>query len=564
MTTGLITPRTAAALLQTACALAALSGCGGGNGGGPAPTTTMPTYSLGGTIAGLSGPGLVLADGGATVALAANATTFTFPSSLKSGAAYAVTIQAQPAGQTCIITNGEGTIGTSKVTNIAIACPSPWTWIGGPSSPAGTAVYGTLGVAAPGNLPGARSDGVTWTDAAGNFWLFGGTDSSADAYFNDLWQYSAITGEWKWVGGANTPNSLGVYGTQGVAAPGNTPGARAAASFWTDAAGNLWLFGGVGFASAAIQAGLNDLWEYSPSTGLWKWVSGSNVSGSQGVYGTQGVASSANVPPARDKATSWIDASGNLWLFGGIDDVSQQYGPPSALQDLWEYDPSSGLWTWVSGPMGRGNYGVYGTRGVAAPANLPGARSGGAGWIDKSGNLWLFGGASNFTPELAYYGDLWRFDPSNGLWTWMAGSNAIDDTGQYGTEGTPAEGNYPPPRSDVSKVIDPSGKFWLFGGFGVNSGYGAIDLAPGQFNDLWRFDPASGQWTWVSGTNGPAGAGTYGTQGMAAPGNVPTARGAAFLWMDSAGNLFLFGGYDFAGGGSAWNDLWEFAGANFP
>ena len=160
---------------------------------------------------------------------------------------------------------------------------------------------------------------MTWTDASGNFWLFGGgdiPDAFAPPYFNDLWHYSPVTGQWTWLGGANTPNALGVYGTQGVAAPGNMPGARDGAVSWTDAAGDLWLFGGTGFDSVGAAPELNDLWKYSPSTGLWTWVSGSNTSGSLGVYGTRGVAAATNVPPAREDATSWLDASGNLWLFG--------------------------------------------------------------------------------------------------------------------------------------------------------------------------------------------------------------------------------------------------------
>jgi N-acetylneuraminic acid mutarotase len=297
-------------------------------------------------------------------------------------------------------------------------------------------------------------------------------------------------------------------------------------------------------------------------------VSGSNTSDADGVYGTRGVAAPGNVPPARDDATSWIDASGNLWLFGGNGIPASNESPDLArLQDLWEYSVASGMWTWVSGPMGvSGALGVYGTRGIPAPSNLPGARSGAAGWIDDSGSLWLFGGEADFTPELEFYSDLWKFDPHTGLWTWMSGSNELDDTGQYGSEGTAATANYPPPRSDARAVVDHAGMFWLFGGNGVNPGLGELDLGPGQFNDLWRFDPATDQWTWMSGSMGPGATGTYGTQGVAAPDNVPPARAAAFLWIDSERNLFLFGGAGpFPGAGELeWNDLWKFAGADFP
>ncbi len=43
----------------------------------------------------------------------------------------------------------------------------------------------------------------------------------------------------------------------------------------------------------------------------------SEVHPASGVYGTLGMASSSNIPGPRNYAASWIDSSGNLWLFGG-------------------------------------------------------------------------------------------------------------------------------------------------------------------------------------------------------------------------------------------------------
>ena len=82
---------------------------------------------------------------------------------------------------------------------------------------------------------------------------------------------------------------------------------------------------------------LNDLWEFNPTAGTWEWVKGSNTANAFGVYGTQGVASTSNVPGARQNTISWIDSSGNLWVFGGLGFVSSDsYGN---LSDLWEYVP---------------------------------------------------------------------------------------------------------------------------------------------------------------------------------------------------------------------------------
>lgn len=55
----------------------------------------------------------------------------------------------------------------------------------------------------------------------------------------------------------------------------------------------------------------------APSTANeWTWMSGSNTLDADGVYGTQGITSTSNVPGAREYAVSWSDKSGNLWLFG--------------------------------------------------------------------------------------------------------------------------------------------------------------------------------------------------------------------------------------------------------
>jgi len=64
----------------------------------------------------------------------------------------------------------------------------------------------------------------------------------------------------------------------------------------------------------------------------WTWVSGSNTVDQSGVYGPE---ASSKVPGARDGAVSWIDGSGNFWLFGGQGYDST--GNWDVLNDLWRY-----------------------------------------------------------------------------------------------------------------------------------------------------------------------------------------------------------------------------------
>ena len=50
-------------------------------------------------------------------------------------------------------------------------------------------------------------------------------------------------------------------------------------------------------------------------TGQWVWRSGDSTANNQGHYGTQGVFSPANKPPALYEACEWKDKQGNFWLF---------------------------------------------------------------------------------------------------------------------------------------------------------------------------------------------------------------------------------------------------------
>jgi hypothetical protein len=90
------------------------------SGGSGAGGTTV-SYSVGGTVSGLSGT-LVLQDNGTDDLSLSASGAFTFATKVPQGAGYAVTVESSPASQNCTITNGSGTIGAANVTNVAIAC----------------------------------------------------------------------------------------------------------------------------------------------------------------------------------------------------------------------------------------------------------------------------------------------------------------------------------------------------------------------------------------------------------------------------------------------------------
>lgn len=82
------------------------------------------TYSVGGTVSGLSGTGLVLQNNGRSdLAITANG-GFSFATAQASGTGYAVTVKTQPTGQECVVANGTGTVGTAHVSSVDVRCAS--------------------------------------------------------------------------------------------------------------------------------------------------------------------------------------------------------------------------------------------------------------------------------------------------------------------------------------------------------------------------------------------------------------------------------------------------------
>ena len=418
-----------------------------------------------------------------------------------------------------------------------------WTWVSGSNHVDEAGAYGTKGLAASGNVPGSRYDAVSWTDASGGVWLFGGRGAAASGWghLNDLWKWDGTN--WTWVSGSDAADQPGTYGTKGIGAPGNVPGARQSSIAAADATGIVWVFGGLG-VSASDSGRLNDLWKWDGTT--WTWVSGSSGRDQYGVYGTKGTPAPENVPGGRKDSVAWTDASGRFWLFGG-DALGASSSSP--LNDLWSWDGNN--WTWVSGWDGVLRSAEYGTKGVAAPGNVPGSRAESVSWTDGSGNLWLFGGYGRAASDWGSLNDLWKWDGT--YWNWMSGSDGANQTGTYGTRGVAAPENAPGARSGAVSWTDSSGNLWLFGGWG----YGKD--VEGLLNDLWKWDGVN--WTWVAGSNGVSQRGSYGTKGGAAPGNVPGARWNASSWVDTNGGLMLFGGEGYSTGSSGYlNDLWRWDG----
>ncbi len=392
-----------------------------------------------------------------------------------------------------------------------------------------------------------------------------GTESTTNVSVN--WTaYSGPVG-WAWVTGSSTPQAFGVYGTKGVASISNTPGARVYNGYARDKHGNLWLFGGGGFATNnTAESFLNDLWKFNPSTGEWTWVSDTNLPNPVGVYGTKGVASTSNQPGGRLYTALWIDESDNIWVFGGwgCSTSCAPSGTFMALNDLWKFNQSTGEWTWISGNNSPDNPTVPGTQGVSAPTNTPGSRYVGSYWVDKDNNLMLYGGQGfdstvpiNRTTTWGMMSDIWKFNTATNQWIWMSGStNTNDDNINFGTLGQASAATTPGGREYCGVFwVESTGKFWSYQG---NAGY--ISGSYGLISALYSLDFTNYWWTFINGATTRDPVGAYGTLGVYAPGNLPAGRmdSAGTQFPDLKGSLWLYGGT--AGlNYELYSDLWEYS-----
>jgi len=271
-------------------------------------------------------------------------------------------------------------------------------------------------------------------------------------------------------------------------------------------------------------------------SGEWTWISGTDSTGSLGVFGIQGIPSANNHPPGSYEPIEWKDKQGNFWLYAGY---------PNELSDLWKYDPVSNEWTWMKGTGLPFQSPIYGMIGIPDPANTPGTRwLCAVSWVDTAGNLWLFGdGHMN--------NDLWKYEIGTNSWTWESGSNFPNASPVYGIQGIPSPSNIPGPRCETASAwTDAQNNLWLFGGSGVD-----VTISQGYLDDLWKYDIINNEWTWMKGSDTAYVFPNYGVKGLSNQTNDPGARETYTKWKDSQGNFWLMGGEIYTG---ITNDTWKY------
>jgi 6-phosphogluconolactonase len=98
--------------------VAILASCGSSSG---------YSYTVGGTISGLAGSGLVLQNNAGDDLIISTNGSFSFAKALTDGSTYAVTVKTVPSGlsQSCTVVNGNGTVNRSPMGNVVVSCVTP-------------------------------------------------------------------------------------------------------------------------------------------------------------------------------------------------------------------------------------------------------------------------------------------------------------------------------------------------------------------------------------------------------------------------------------------------------
>ncbi len=209
-------------------------------------------------------------------------------------------------------------------------------------------------------------------------------------------------------------------------------------------------------------------------------------------------------------------------------------------------------WTWMSGSTTVNLLGNYVTPNVFDPANEPPSLYEPVYWRDNAGLLWIYGGYHQ-SPFKVVFTQMWCYNPYINQWKMV---KDFTNSPNYGIKGVAAATNSPGARTFCCPAwVDNNGKFWLFSG---------MDYSYGDYcDDMWMYDPITGFWTWMHGSNQFASANAvYGVKGVPSPANSPGQRAECYSsWCDANGDFWIFGGqsYSTVASQANFNDMWRFS-----
>ncbi len=134
----------------------------------------------------------------------------------------------------------------------------------------------------------------------------------------------------------------------------------------------------------------------------------------------------------------------------------------------------------------------------------------------------------------------------------MSGSSNQEDPGIYGVQGVPSVNNYPAARTTNVFWKDNAGNFWLSGGIQIGH-YGQF------YEDVWKFNPYSLEWTWVNGPGYPV---ILPAKGAVCEASDTATEGTRYenraVWKVCDDLIINYGGANTYAAGDL-NDLWAYS-----
>ena len=378
--------RTQLRIVDVVCRVLALSALVGilfviGCTGDGTKSSTV-TYTVGGTVSGLAGSGLVLQDnGGNNLAVSANG-SFTFTAALASGTTYGVTVLSQPTNpsQTCSVTGGSGTVTNATINTVAVKCLTTTNSLIVPDfsnnrvliydAPFSTGQSANV-VLGQANLTTATAGTTASTmnapaaiamDSAGNLYVAENGNCRVTQFappFSNGMSASVVFGQPNLsTGNCAASISAGSLGGAGIG--------DEVFGVILDSSGDLWV----------ADSGSNRVLEYKPplSNGMAATLAIGQANLTSG-SANQGGAAPTNAT-LNDPGYPVFDSSGNLWIADFFNNRMLEFKPPFATG--MAASVVLGQADFTSGSPNQGG---------AVGANTLGGADGAA--FDSSGNLWM-------------------------------------------------------------------------------------------------------------------------------------------------------------------------------
>jgi hypothetical protein len=301
---------------------------------------------------------------------------------------------------------------------------------------------------------------TTWTDTAGNLWVFGGEMTNEDdskTQSTDLWKFDSKQNNWKQITQI-ADNKEAIF-----------PTTRREATAWTDPKGFLWLFGGRSLENEL----LNDLWLFVIEKNTWQQVH----------KNTDPRENSA--PSPRVESAHWIDVNRNLWLFGGREAGSER-NYNGFQNDLWCYNIEKKEWKLIEPKQNQNN-----------EKHKPDPRIQSANFLGDESKLILFGGLGESKTRNYFggYSDIWIYNIKENIWHKKENEKAENTIEiyekQYGVSGFENPETHPGFRIKPSYWQDKEGFCWLYGGQTIITSE-SINSEP----YIWRLNSKSNLWSY--------------------------------------------------------------------